>query len=285
MILARVREGLPGWKNVLLALLSAVLLVLAFPDFDLWWIAWFALVPLMLAVEREKDSMPRATIIGWIFGTSFFFGSCWWLTFAPITYAGFPPIVAYLLLFFAAAGAGIFPGIFAGLLAYLLRRFGSVAMLAAPFVWVATEFARYWITGNNWNALGYSQAFSTITPSFARVGGVLFVSFVCMTLNVVIVTYLIKRSWTNALLGGLVWVISFPIGMFIGVDNSGDSDPESTVNVIAIQPNVPMAGLTYERWQALRQRHVRLAESTLATLTEQRVKHNERPIRGDAGVH
>ena len=85
---------MPGWKSVLLALLSAVLLVLAFPDFDLWWMAWFALVPLMWAVEREKDSIPRAALIGWIFGTAFFFGSCWWLTFAPITYAGFPAIVA-----------------------------------------------------------------------------------------------------------------------------------------------------------------------------------------------
>ena len=262
--LARVKNGLPGWRSVLLALLSALLLVLAFPDLDLWWMAWFALVPVLWAVEREKDSIPRAVLTGWIFGTAFFFGSCWWLTFAPITYAGFPPVVAYLLLFFAAAGAGIFPGAFAGVLAYLLRRFGSVAMLAAPFVWVATEFARYWITGNNWNALGYSQAFSTITPSFARLGGVLLVSFVCVALNAAIVTYLLIRNWTSALLGGLVWAASFPTGMFIGIDNSGESDPERTVNVVAIQPNVPMSGLTYEKWQALRQRHVRLAETALA---------------------
>src|SRR5687767_6975162 len=211
MRLARVKEGLPGWRSALLAVAAAIQLVLAFPDFDLWFLAWFALVPLLWAVEREKESIPRAFLTGWICGTAFFFGSCWWLTCAPITYAGFPVLLAYFLFFCVAAAAGLFPAVFAGLLAFLLRRFGSVAMIAAPFVWVATEFARYWITGNNWNALGYSQAFSTITPSFARLGGVLLVSLVCMALNAVIVTYLLMRNWTIALLGGLVWTMSFPI--------------------------------------------------------------------------
>ena len=301
MKLARVREGLPGWKNVLLALLSAVLLVLAFPDFDLWWMAWFALVPLMWAPEREKESISRATIVGWIFGTAFFFGSCWWLTFAPITYAGFPPVVAYLLLFFAAAGAGIFPGIFAGVLAYLLRRFGSVAMLAAPFMWVATEFARYWITGNNWNGLGYSQAFGGYFLRSASIGGAELVSFILGVLNVVayfVSVILLQVSGLGAkVLGSELKRENRPPGSF-EFDDPGFSSkwkllltsivllssiiaasrlltnatvPENVQirdegfrSVVAIQPNVPMSGLTYEKWQALRRRHVKLAESALA---------------------
>ncbi|MBP9664734.1 MAG: hypothetical protein KBD94_08935, partial [Pyrinomonadaceae bacterium] len=51
---AYVVKWLPSWKNALLALLAAGLLILAFPDFEWWWTAWFALVPLMWAVEREK---------------------------------------------------------------------------------------------------------------------------------------------------------------------------------------------------------------------------------------
>src|SRR5687768_10782007 len=125
-------KGLPNWKNAALALLGAVMLILAFPDFDYWFLAWFALVPVMWAVEREKESTSRSVLVGWIFGTAFFFGTCWWLTYAPITYAGFPPIVAYLLFFCVAAVAGLFPAMFAGVLSVLLRRFGSVAMLAAP---------------------------------------------------------------------------------------------------------------------------------------------------------
>ncbi|MBK7935032.1 MAG: hypothetical protein IPK01_16475 [Acidobacteria bacterium] len=143
----------------MLAVLAAVLLILAFPDFEYWFLAWFALVPLMWAVEREKESVVRSFVTGWLFGAVFFFGTCWWLTFAPINYAHFPPWLAYSGMVFVALIVGVFPALFAGILSVLLRKFGSWAFLAAPFVWVFTEFLRYWVTGNNWNAIGYSQAF------------------------------------------------------------------------------------------------------------------------------
>ena len=176
---------LPSWKNHLLAILAAVLLILAFPDFEFWFLAWFALVPLMWAVEREKSSFVKSFVLGWIFGTIFFFGTCWWLTFAPITYAGFPPWLAYSGMVFVALIVGLFPALFAGILSVLLRRFGSWAFLAAPFVWVFTEFLRYWVTGNIWNAVGYSQAFATYPASFAAIGGVLLVSFLCVIPNAI----------------------------------------------------------------------------------------------------
>ena len=127
----------PRWQNALLALLAAGLLVLAFPDFEWWWTAWFALVPLMWAIERERMAMP-SFMLGWLFGTAFFFGTCWWLTYAPIHYAGVPPWLAYLLIFVACLLSGLFPALFAAILARLLQRFGSWAFLAAPFVWVCS---------------------------------------------------------------------------------------------------------------------------------------------------
>ena len=172
-----VSKILPSWKNAVLALLSAGLLILAFPDFEWWWMAWFALVPLMWAIEREKESVVRSFVVGWIFGTTFFFGTCWWLTFAPITYAGFPWPLAYFLILIATLGAGVFPAIFAAITSIFLRRFGSWAFLAAPFAWVFTEFLRYWLTGNNWNAIGYSQAFSGRGIFLASFGGISIVSF------------------------------------------------------------------------------------------------------------
>lgn len=254
---------LPGWKNALLALLSSILLILAFPDFEYWFLAWFALVPLMWAVERERESTAKSFVLGWLFGTLFFFGTCWWLAYAPIHYAAFPPLLAYSLVLIACLGAGIFPGVFAAVLSFLLRRFGSIAILAAPFVWVFAEFLRYWITGNNWNAIGYSQAFSTIMPVFARGGGVLLVSFVSIAMNSVALLFLLKRNWPASILAIVVWLVVFPIGILMGIDNSGSSDPESVANIIAVQPNVPMNGLDPQKWQSLRQRHIRLSESAL----------------------
>jgi apolipoprotein N-acyltransferase len=79
--LARLRKNLLSPISAVLAIISAVLLILAFPDFDFWFLAWVALVPLFFALEREKDSALKSFLTGWTFGVTFFFGTCWWLTF------------------------------------------------------------------------------------------------------------------------------------------------------------------------------------------------------------
>ncbi len=322
----RWKNWFPSWQNALLAVLAAVLLILAFPDFEFWFLAWFALVPLLFAIERETKSSPpglrrgadassagwsandvmRAFFLGWIFGVVFFTGTCWWLTYAPITYAGFPPLLAYFLLFCVTSIVGIFPGIFAAVMAVLLRRFGTWAFLLAPFVWVFTEFLRYWLTGNNWNALGYSQAFNGRTLVVASYGGVLTLSFVIVVPSVVIlvalrkwrsirenpelantVDALVTHEYTRVrknqrlsesffdylphiilfwLLGGLFFV-GF-VGYFSGTLPRQGSSPKNALasNLVAVQPNVPMSGMTQAQWNAQILNHVRLAESALATL-------------------
>ncbi len=59
------KAKLPSVANIFLAAVSAVLLTLAFPDFD-WFLAWFALVPLLFAIEREKQSIIKTFVLGWI---------------------------------------------------------------------------------------------------------------------------------------------------------------------------------------------------------------------------
>lgn len=255
---------------MLLAAAGGVLLVLAYPDFELWYLAWIALVPLLAAVDREKESSRRAFTAGWVFGLVFFFGTCWWLTFAPITYAGFPPLLAYFLLLMVCMIVGIFPGIFAAIMARLLHRFGAIAMLAAPFVWVFTEFLRYWLTGNNWNAIGYSQAFDDTLLPMARTGGVLLVGGACVAFSSVLMFSLLSGKRQRLIVGFaplLFWlVLIFVVGFIDGalrILQKGDR----AARVVAIQPNVPMSGLTYEKWQELRERHVRMAEAELAKLT------------------
>lgn len=302
------RRMLPSWKNVLLALLSAILLILAFPDVEIWFLAGIALVPLMWSIERQKNSVAAASVLGWIFGVTFFFGTCWWLAYAPIHYAEFPAIVAYLLVFGAAAGAALFPAIFAGAVAVILRRFGYAGFLTAPFVWVFAEFLRYWITGNNWNGLGYSQFNNEGVLEYASIGGVYLVSFVVVLngigfgffilLAIYIYSRVIGRLVQNsaAMRGGeagkpletldvtslrrskVLFLGIFVLSFLLSGTNflMPDRDPMKNLKsaageVVAIQPNVPMSGLDSLRWQRLRTRHVELSESALQKLpTENR---------------
>ena len=282
MKLARVRSILPDWKNVLAALLSAILLIGAFPDFELWFLAWFALVPLLCAVEREKGSAVKSFVLGWVFGMIFFFGTCWWLTFAPITYAGFPPWLAYSGMVFVAVIVGVFPAIFAGILSILLRRFGSWAFLAAPFVWVFTEFLRYWVTGNNWNAIGYSQAFFSYFDALPPIGGVLLVSFYTALLNASILfsERMRKGGWAFQrlvfILPGIIIVIPlwFSSAAYWNRPDPLRERPQTVANLIAIQPNVPMSGLDSQKWSQLRQHQVDMVETEIK---KQRTTNNDQP--------
>jgi apolipoprotein N-acyltransferase len=178
--LSRIKKYLPSRQSAGLAVLSAILLILAFPGFELAWVAWISFIPLLAAVDREKGSAARALVTGWIFGTCFFFGTCWWLTYSPIVYAGFPVPLAYFLLLCVCLIVGIFPAFFALILSVLLRRLGTFAMFFAPFIWIATEFLRFWVTGNNWNAVAYSQAFGGGVLQYARFGGIYLVGFIVL---------------------------------------------------------------------------------------------------------
>ncbi|HXG83528.1 MAG TPA: apolipoprotein N-acyltransferase [Pyrinomonadaceae bacterium] len=274
------KSKLPSPLNGFLAVLSAIFLILAFPDFDFWFLAWFALVPLFSAIEREKKSTIKSFVLGWIFGIVFFFGSCWWLTFAPITYGGVPTVIAYLLFFGVALVAGFFPAIFGALLSLSLKRFGYYALLSAPFLWTATEFLRFWITGNNWNAIGYSQAFNYLLLNFAGIGGIYFVGFICVIINsccAVVLISMTKRNFWFALIPQFIVLISiFYSGVFHRNLNPDLNNANSSA-IIAVQPNVPMSNLKYGELEKLRARHVELAENALQKLNEQPTTDNRQP--------
>ena len=292
----RLTRLLPTRKNAALAVVSAVLLIFAFPDFDLWFLAWFALAPLLWAISRQSESTLRSFILGWLWGMIFFTGTCWWLTFAPVTYAGFPSWLAYILLLCVTTIVGVFPGIFGAIVSILFRRFGTRALLAAPFVWVFTEFLRYWLTGNNWNALAYSQSFGRYFIEYASIGGIYFVGFLLFIATGITVSSfmwiataaqslyrdpsrvskneeveLIELSGDEPGRPNWLEVVILFSGLILFFLISALLPPSSThsataATVVAIQPNVPMSGLDESRWRQLRAKHVELAETGLASI-------------------
>src|SRR6185503_19999040 len=120
-LLTRVKTDAPSLTCCGAALFSAALLIVSFPDFDLWPLAWFALIPLLFVVARQPKTIP-AFLLGWILGTVFFFGSCYWLTYSIIHFGGFSPLIAYPMLVPGAVVLGFFPGVFAAALACLVKK-------------------------------------------------------------------------------------------------------------------------------------------------------------------
>ncbi|HEX6043363.1 MAG TPA: apolipoprotein N-acyltransferase [Pyrinomonadaceae bacterium] len=232
---------LPTWSEWGAAGATALLLILAFPNFELSLLAWIGLVPLLVAVAR-RPSPVRALILGWAAGSVFFYATCSWLTYSMIHYGGLPPVVAYLLLAPGAIVVGLFPGLAIMLVALMIKRWGQWAVLIAPLSWTAFEWARLAVTGQLWNALGYSQAFHWLLIQPANWGGVYAVSFLIVAINSAIVLVVTKRTpWRIA---SALFVVTFVICLvmvsrFLGIEKYTGSDIAS-VCVVAVQPNVPM---------------------------------------------
>lgn len=257
--------NLPTRAEIGLAALSALLLVLSFPDFNLWPLAWIALAPLFFAIARRPQTK-RSFLLGWLTGTLYFYGSCYWLTYSPIRYGGIPAPIAYFLLLPITLIVGLFPALCCAALAQMIRRWGARALFVAPFAWTACEWARLGATGQLWNAVGYSQAYQPFLIQAARWGGVYAVSFLIVTANTAITyTFLQKniRVYSIAailILGVAVLTASLNEYVFWYSLRKVRAD----AYVIAVQPNVPMTPATsLAETTALVNRHLLLSEKKL----------------------
>ena len=71
-------------KDYLLASISGLLLILSFPQWNLFVLAWVSLVPLLFAV-RGKDAA-QGCILGAVTGLVFNLGLVYWVTVSMTTY-------------------------------------------------------------------------------------------------------------------------------------------------------------------------------------------------------
>ncbi|MBP7866953.1 MAG: apolipoprotein N-acyltransferase [Acidobacteria bacterium] len=168
------------------AFASALFLVLSFPGFSLWPMAWVALVPLLWGLTKCRGKL-GGFFIGFWAGVLFFAGLLYWMPAAMIAYGRLSPLAAALVLLAACAVLAPFFGFFTLALHLAARRFGIRAYLLAPFAWVAAEFARNHlaVTGFPWGQLGVSQALVTPLIQIADLTGVYGVSFLVVAGNVV----------------------------------------------------------------------------------------------------
>jgi apolipoprotein N-acyltransferase len=212
----------------------------------------------------------QAFLLGWLFGWVFFFGSCYWLTYSIIHYGGFSPLVAYALLIPGAVVLGVFPATFALLITQVIKRWGSSAVLLVPLFWAPIEWARLAVTGQLWNAIGYSQAFHPALIGTARWGGVYAVGFLIVLVNSACAHAAIKRTQQAAVTSAiaiLVFCVA-PIGIAI-VSREVSADTSSDASVVAIQPNVSMDLIkTTEDLEQLRLRHFNMSEAALRNLRD-----------------
>jgi len=163
-------------KELFLCSLSAVLLILSFPNFNLEFLAWFGFVPLLFVAKSKSKG--EAFLFSYLAGVVFWFGIVYWLIH--VTFPGMVVLVLYLALYF---------GFFGLIISTYSLQLTAYSLLFIPSVWVLLEYIRGRLfTGFPWALLGYSQYLNLPVIQIADITGVWGVSFLVMMVNVAIYT-------------------------------------------------------------------------------------------------
>lgn len=227
-------------KDYALAALSGILLALAFPMFDLEYLAWIGLVPLFFSI-RGKDPL-RSIYLGLISGLSFHLILLYWIP-VPITIYGKLPLpVGILLLFLLALYLALYTATFAFLTTLFRTRIGLPLVLSAPATWVSLELMMtHFLTGFPWGLLGYSQYLNLPMIQIADITGVYGVSFVIVMINAgvyrVIERHMEGLSFWR---GRSVWAATLVLLLTIGYGywRLGQNVSLSRLNVGIVQGNI-----------------------------------------------
>ena len=216
----------------LAAALGGALPALAFPEANVWWVAYVGFVPLLVLL-RTASSRREASTRAWLAGSSFFLAVHHWLL---------PKVGPFAVPLAAALGLLWIPW---GRLAWRLLgrplRPGAVlgAMVVVPSAWVAAELVRSWEhLGGPWALLGTSQWSTGPVLDLASVTGVWGLSFLAMAVNVALSAVVdpeaVPRARAAAVLGAGLLVGSTVV---YGAIRAG---PESSGSVVVagVQPGV-----------------------------------------------
>ena len=175
------------------ALVAGALPALALPAPSWWWLAWFAVVPLLLLVRAAPTPVDASVRAWWGVG-GFVLTNQYWL----VTNIG--PMLAVLAIGF---GALWLPwGWFAHRLLSAPVTIGRTvaAMVVLPSAWVAAETVRSWPPlGGPWAPLGASQWNQPVTLASAALGGVWLTSFLVVVVNTAIVGVIVHPNLSGRL--------------------------------------------------------------------------------------
>jgi apolipoprotein N-acyltransferase len=169
-------------RSLALASLSGLLLAASFPSFDLGFLGWISLIPLLRSLHGRT---PReGLLLGGLTGLLFFGITISWVAHALHVYGRLPLVTASLITLLLCAYCALYPALFGMTVAHLGRRRPGLLLIAAPAAWTALELARtHVISGFPWALLGYSQYRFLPMVQIADLTGVYGVSFLLVLAN------------------------------------------------------------------------------------------------------
>jgi len=225
-------------RELAIAAGSGVLLALAFPLPDLSFLAWVALVPLLLVMSK------RPFLCGYAAGIGFFATALYWLNIVMVTYGRLHPLLSVLAYLLLSAYLALYFGLAVWATERICRRLQLPLALVFPLAWVASELLRaFLLTGFPWVLLGYSQHNFLPLIQSADLFGVYGISALLALGNATIAEWLMARKDKGSVLRArrslLVFAALFLLNLgygFFRLANPVDAD--AVVSVGLMQGNI-----------------------------------------------
>ncbi|MCR4336445.1 MAG: apolipoprotein N-acyltransferase [Candidatus Omnitrophica bacterium] len=261
-------------RAIILSLISAVLLVLAYPSFHLWPLIWIGLIPLLIALDGKNKK--QAFALGYLCGFLFFGGTLYW--FIHVTLPGAILLIAYLSLYFALFALGYVSFRTCGeplrgtldeshrdsssldprprspfakqkapwplVLATSAMRLSTSPLIIISSLWVCLEFIRAkFLSGFGWVCLGHSQYQILPLIQMTDVTGIYGLSFVIVMVNVWLKNFFVGQkhiglAQSKFVVGILILILGYG---FFQIKTQSLIKPSATVKVSVIQANIPQS--------------------------------------------
>lgn len=219
------RFQVTGW---LLALLSALLLVLSFPRFSIPFLAPVALAPLLVAVAHEP-SPRRRFLMGWVAGVVYWFGVCYWIQFVLAYHGGLGDAGGWAVFLLFCALKAIHMGVFALASGVLMRGWWAIPAVSA--LWVAIEWSHNYL-GFAWLTLGNAAIGMVFPLRLAPYTGVYGISFLFAMMAAALAVAALRRPRVE-----LAWLAPVLLLALLPPMPKPERAAEAAV---LVQPNISM---------------------------------------------
>ena len=223
-------------QKLLLAVLSGFMLTASFPPSPFYFLAWFALIPLLKSLENEP---PMAALrLGFAAGLAHDMTLIYWVIIVMGHYGHLPLPVSVSILILFSLYLAIYPALFAW--GYTLIGRSFLGSLKTAGLWVALEYARAnLLTGFPWCLLGHTQYRNLEAIQVADLVGVYGTSFVIVLSSTLVYGLLLEKNlgrWKRE-----APVVLLALGLVLGYGFYRMSDsrpPRATLRVAIAQGNI-----------------------------------------------
>ena len=229
-------------KSLGLSLVSGSLLFLSFPKFDLNYLIWFSLVPLLYALQRKN--LCEAFRIGLIAGLAYNIGIIYWVALVVVNYGQLPLYFGFSIMLLLSIYLSFYVALFsAGVVFFKMR--GIREIVSAPIIWTCLEYGKsHLLTGFPWENLACSLHRMIPVVQIVDLTGIYGLTFLIVLVNCIIYELIgitrksRKRVLSEIVLGSVVILMVFGYGEYRLNHLENIMKEKKTEDITIIQGNI-----------------------------------------------